>query len=123
MDSHHDPASEGKRLSEDAANRARAVAARKAHPRYSVWLINPSAEGRESANEARVSALLKKLGEIEKLLQVRHYDEAENELKALLQDYPGEARLLFALGQTASLWARDTTDDELQAQRLNRAVA
>ncbi|PYS62054.1 MAG: hypothetical protein DMF76_09690 [Acidobacteria bacterium] len=118
-----DPAREGKRIGEVAATRARAIAARKAHPRYSVWLIDPSAEGRESANEARVSALLKKLGEIEKLLQVRHYDEAENELKALLQDYPGEARLLFALGQTASLWARDTTDDDLQTQRLNRALA
>src|SRR5436853_1923743 len=89
-----DPARERKRIGEVAATRARAIAARKAHPRYSVWLIDPSAEGRESANEARVSALLKKLGEIEKLLQVRHYDEAENELKALLQEYPGEARLL-----------------------------
>jgi hypothetical protein len=27
------------------------------------------------------------------------------------------------LGQTAGLWARDTTDDDLQTQRLNRALA
>jgi len=27
------------------------------------------------------------------------------------------------MGQTPSLWARETTDDELQTQRLNRALA
>jgi hypothetical protein len=27
------------------------------------------------------------------------------------------------MGQTASLWARDTTDDDLQEQRLNAALA
>ena len=118
-----DPAREGKRLAEVAARRDRAMAARKAHARYSVWLISPGAEARDSANEARVSALLTKLGEVEKLLQVRQYQDAENQLKALLQEYPGEARLLFALGQTATLWARDTTDDELQAQRLLKALA
>ena len=30
--------------------------------------------------------------------------------------------MLFTMGQTASLWARETTDDELQTQRLNRAL-
>ena len=60
---------------------------------------------------------------MEKLLQTRNYEAAEMRLKALLQDYPGDARLLFTLGQTASLWARDTTDDDLQTQRLNRALA
>ena len=38
-----DPAREGKRLAETAAFRARALAARKAHPAYSVWLIDTSA--------------------------------------------------------------------------------
>ncbi len=61
--------------------------------------------------------------EVEKLLQTRNYEAAETRLKSLLQEYPGDARLFFALGQTASLWARDTTDDDLQTQRLNRALA
>jgi len=56
-------------------------------------------------------------------LQTRNYEQAETRLKALLQENPGDARLLFTLGQTASLWARDTTDDDLQSQRLNRALA
>ena len=66
--------------------------------------------------------MVKSLTEVEKLLQTHKYEEAETRLKALVQEYPGEPRLFFTLAQTASLWARDTTDDELQTQRLNRAL-
>jgi tetratricopeptide (TPR) repeat protein len=66
---------------------------------------------------------LNRLDEVEKLLQTRNYEQAETALKAMLLDYPGDVRLLVTLGQTASLWARDTTDDDLQAQRANRALA
>jgi tetratricopeptide (TPR) repeat protein len=118
-----DPAKEIARLTTSNAVRERAVAARKAHPRYSTWLIDPTAEVRESVDAGHSSALVKSLTEIEKLLQLRNYAEAESRLKAMMQDYPGDPRLLFTLGQTASLWARDTTDDELQTQRLNRALA
>jgi tetratricopeptide (TPR) repeat protein len=118
-----DPAREGKRLAEVNAARERAVAARKAHSRYSLWLIDPSAEMRETVDTSRTPALVKSLTEVEKLLQTRNYEAAESRLKSLLQEYPGDPRLFFALGQTASLWARDTTDDELQTQRLNRALA
>lgn len=118
-----DPVKEAKRLTEVNAARDRAIAARKAHPRYSLWLIDPTAETREVPDTPRTSALVKNLTEIEKLLQTRNYEAAETRLKSLLQEYPGDARLFFSLGQTASLWARDTTDDELQTQRLNRALA
>jgi hypothetical protein len=118
-----DLAKENKRLAVVTEARARANAARKAHPRYSLWLIDPPSEAREAADVSRNSALVKSLTEIEKLRQTRNYEEAENRLKALLQEYPGDPRLLFTLGQTASLWARDTTDDDLQSQRLNRALA
>lgn len=118
-----DPVRESKRLAEVSAARDRAAAARKAHPRYSLWLIDPSAEAREGTETVRSSGLVKGLSEIEKLLQTRNYQEAETRLKGLLQEYPGEPRLLFTMGQTASLWARDTTDDDLQSQRLNRALA
>jgi len=63
------------------------------------------------------SALVKNLTEVEKLLQTRNYEEAEARLKAMQPDYPGEPRLFFTMAQTASLWARDTTDDDLQTQR------
>jgi hypothetical protein len=118
-----DPVRENKRLAEVSAVRDRANAARKAHPRYSVWLVDPSAEAREGTEVVRSSGLVKALSEVEKLLQTRNYEEAETRVKGLLQEYPGDPRLFFTLGQTASLWARDTTDDELQSQRLNRALA
>jgi hypothetical protein len=117
-----DPAREGKRLAELATVRDRALAARKAHPRYSLWLIDPEAEAREAVNASTNSALVKSLSEVEKLLQTRNYEAAETRLKVLVQEYPREPRLFFTMAQTASLWARDTTDDDLQTQRLNRAL-
>ncbi len=118
-----DPAKEIARLTANNAARERALAARKAHPHYSSWLIDPNAETRDAEDYTRTSALVKSLSEIEMLLQLRNYEEAESRLKALLQDYPRDPRLLFTLGQTASLWARDTTDDDQQTQRLHRALA
>ena len=118
-----DATKESKRLAEVSTARERALAARKAHPRYSSWLIDPSSEGREAAEGPVKSTLITKFSEVEKLLQTRNYEAAEARLKALLQEYPGDARLFFTLGQTASLWARDTTDDDLQTQRLTRALA
>jgi hypothetical protein len=123
MISGFDTARESKRLAENSAVRERALAARKAHPRYSVWLVDPRADTREGVDTSRNPALVKSLTEIEKLLQTRNYEEAETRLKALVQEHPAEPRLFFTMAQTASLWARDTTDDELQSQRLNRALA
>jgi tetratricopeptide (TPR) repeat protein len=118
-----DAAKENKRLADVATARTRAIEARKAHPRYSLWLIDPSFEARETATGTRNTALLGKLTEVEKLLQTGNYEQAENSLRALLLDYPGDPRLLFTLGKTASLWARDTTDDDLQTKRLNGALS
>jgi len=118
-----DQAKESKRLADVATIRDRALAARKAHPRYSTWLVDPGAESREATVDTRSNALVKSLSEVEKLLQTRNYEAAETRLRSLLQDYPGDPRLLFTLGQTASLWARDTTDDDQQTQRLHRALA
>jgi hypothetical protein len=118
-----DPMRETRRLADVQNARERALAARKAHGRYSLWLIDPTAETRETVDTSRTSALVKSLTEVEKLLQTRNYEAAESRLKSLLQEYPGDARLFFALGQTSSLWARDTTDDDLQTQRLNRALS
>jgi hypothetical protein len=123
MISGFDTARESKRLSETSVERARAQAARKAHPRYSVWLIDPTSEGRETVDTSRNSALVKSLTEIEKLLQTRNYEEAEARLKALVQEHPAEPRLFFTMAQTASLWARDTTDDALSNYRLAVAAA
>jgi tetratricopeptide (TPR) repeat protein len=118
-----DAAKEDKRMTEAATARNRAIEARKAHPRYSLWLVDPAFEARETADTSYNNALVNKLTDVEKLLQTRNYEQAETTLKSMLVEYPGEVRLLFTLGLTASLWARDTTDDDLQIQRANRALA
>jgi tetratricopeptide (TPR) repeat protein len=118
-----DASKEGKRLTDTATARNRAIEARKAHPYYSAWLVDPTFEPRDAVDLSRNGALLNKLTEVERLLQTRNYEQAESALKALLLDYPGDVRLLFTLGLTSSLWARDTIDDDLQTQRLNRALA
>jgi tetratricopeptide (TPR) repeat protein len=118
-----DATKESKRLAGVADARNRAAAARKAHPHYALWLIDPAFESRDAADVSRNAALLDKLSEVEKLWQTRNYEQAETMLRSLLQDFPGDARLLFTLAQTASLWARETTDDDQQTQRLNRALA
>ncbi len=40
----------------------------------------------------------------------------------MLKEYPGEPRIFFALGQTASLAATDATDESVRDERLNRAL-
>jgi tetratricopeptide (TPR) repeat protein len=118
-----DATKESKRLADATAARTRALEARKAHAHYSVWLVDPTFEAGEAVEMTRNAALLNKLAEVEKLLQTRNYEQAETTLKGMLLDYPGDVRLLFTLGKTATLWARDTTDDDLQIQRANRALA
>jgi len=122
MISGFDPARELKKRSEVKDAHDRAIAARKAHPRYSSWLVDPAGEKNTPADSPRSLALTKSLKEVETLLQTKDYVAAETKLKSLLRENPADPRLFFALGQTASLWARDTTDDDLQEQRLNQAL-
>ena len=108
-----DPVRETRRLEEAASARGRAVLARKAR----------AAEG----NNANVAAslpnapLVKKLLDVDKLLQMKNYAAAEENLLALLREFPGEPRVFFALAETANLSARDATDEVVQTQRLNKA--
>lgn len=80
----------------------------------------------ESANveapTGRDAALVKDLATVEDTLRRKDYNDAENRLKEMLANYPGEPRIFFALGRAASLAAMDATDEEIQAQRLNRAL-
>jgi len=118
-----DPAREGRRPADYSAVVTRTVAARKSHPRYTQWLTNPGASETADTGDPRNLSLVKGLNEVEKLRQLKNYAEAEARLKSLQQEFPGDARILFTMGQTASLWARDSTDDDLQTERLERALA
>jgi tetratricopeptide (TPR) repeat protein len=110
-----DAAHEARRLEEADAARKRAIAARKAR----------ETQGAENAvAEASLpnAALVKKLLEVDNLMQLKNYAAAEERLLALLREFPGEPRVFFALGEVASRSARDATDENVQSERLNKAL-
>lgn len=121
MISSFDPAREARRLSENEAARQRALAARQARLLARRVEVGPPVYSEAEATKAAV--LVKELADIEQTLRLKDYNNAETRLKALLQDYSREPRIFFALAQTASLAAADATDEEVQAERLNRALA
>jgi hypothetical protein len=112
-----DPAREAKRPAEYAEAVQRATAAREARiaARRSQAEMNVAATGKEAA-------LVRDLAAIEDTLRNKDYNDAENRLREMLKEYPSEPRIFFALGQTASLAASDATDENVQAERLNRAL-
>ena len=113
-----DPAREAKRPAEYAEARQRAITAREARlaARKAQSDVNLEASGPRNA------ALVRDLAAIEDTLRNKDYNDAEARLRELLKEYPREPRIFFALGQTASLAAMDATDEQVQAQRLNRAL-
>ncbi len=112
-----DPVREAKRPAEYAETVQRALAAREARTaaRRSQAELNTSTDVRESA-------LVRDLATIEDTLRNKDYTGAEARLREMLTEYPREPRIFFALGQTASLAAMDATDEQVQAERLNRAL-
>jgi hypothetical protein len=120
MISSFDPARETRRLAENAEARKRALAAREA--RLSARNVEVAPLVYTEAEAAKNALLVKKLGEIEQTLRLKDYVTAEARLKELVRDFPREPRIFFALAQTASIAAADATDEEVQAERLNRAL-
>ena len=112
-----DPARESKRPAEYAETVQRAKAAREARiaARRSQEELNSEESGKEAA-------LVRDLAAVEDTLRNKDYTDAENRLRELLKEYPREPRIFFALGQTASLAASDATDENVQSERLNRAL-
>lgn len=121
MISTFDPVRESRRPSEYAAARQRAVAARQA--RASARKSGLESPLYTAAEASSAAVFVKKLSEIEEVLRLKDYPAAELRLKELMKDYPREPRIFFALAQTASLAAVDATDEDVQAERLNRALA
>ena len=112
-----DPAREAKRPAEYAETVQRALAAREART-----AARRSQSEVDTATDPRESALVRDLSAVEDTLRNKDYNEAEARLREMLKEYPREPRIFFALGQTASLAAMDATDEQVQAERLNRAL-
>jgi len=116
-----DPAREERRPAEYAAPRQRALAARQA--RLAARKADPDLAPYSDAETTRVAALVKDLAAVEDTLRLKDYNNAEARLKGMLKDYPREPRVFYALAQTASLAASDATDEQVQSERLNKALA
>lgn len=107
---------EGARPGEYATARARHLAAReKARVANSV--------APESPEDAQRAALFENLEQVDELLKLKNYTEAETQLRAMLKEFQGEPRIFFALAQAASLSAQDAFEENLQRERLNRALS
>ncbi|MDQ2922175.1 MAG: hypothetical protein M3R52_11270 [Acidobacteriota bacterium] len=115
-----DPVRETRRLTENAQARERALAARQS--RLAARKIDTDPPVYSEVEKAKAVALIRKLADIEQTLRLKDYENAETRLKDLLRDYSREPRIFFALAQTASFAAADATDEEVQANRLNRAL-
>lgn len=115
-----DPAREGRRLTEISESRQRALAAREA--RLAARRVELETPVYSEAEPARAAALVKRLAEIEQTLRLKDYNNAESRLKDLLREYSREPRIFFALAQTASLAAADAIDEDVQTERLKRAL-
>ena len=114
-----DPVREAKRPAEYADAKQRATAAREARlaARKAQADVNVASTG-----SPRDTALVRDLAAIEDTLRNKDYNDAEARLREMLKEYPREPRIFFALGQTASLAAADATDEQVQSERLNRAL-
>jgi hypothetical protein len=112
-----DPAREGKRPAEyaEVVQRARAAREARAASRKAQAEVGGEISGREAG-------LVRDLATIEDTLRSKDYNGAEARLREMLQEYPREPRIFFALGRTASLGAMDATDEQVQSERLNRAL-
>jgi hypothetical protein len=115
-----DPVREARRPAEYAEAKQRAVARREA--RIAARRAESEMSSTSDPLGNRDSALVKELAAVEDILRLKDYSDAEGRLKGMLQTYPREPRIFFALGQTASLAAMDATDEQVQTERLNRAL-
>jgi hypothetical protein len=102
-----EPAKEANRLTEFAEARRRAIAAREEQRKVALTVVeNP---------------LTKKLTEIEPMIRLQKYAEAEAELRQLLVKNPNEPRVSYNLGRVLSLSAASITDVERRDQLLKEA--
>jgi len=115
-----DPAKEAGRLEANFSTRKRALETRK--ERAAVLAKANANPGESEPGSERRRAMFNSLGEVEELLRVKNYTEAETRLKALMLEFQQEPRIFFALGQAASLSAQDAFDENLQAERLGKAL-
>lgn len=113
-------APEMNRLADNKAARERATKAREAR-RAANNTANEITDN-DPASKRRAN-LIKSLTEVDDLIRIKNYEQAEIKLKELLKEYPGEPRIFYALGRAASLSAVGVTDQTILEERLGRALS
>lgn len=118
------PAREQNRPAEFAEARARAIAAREERRKRAAEESPVNAESAKRLSELKkrldaVEVLTQK--EIAKKTEAKNFEEVEKSLKQLLEEYPNEASIYYALGRAASLAAREAFDEGLRDRRLEDA--
>jgi hypothetical protein len=116
-----DPAREIRRPAEYAEARQRAIAEKQS--RAASRQAEAETTTYSPGEAARAASLVRSLSQVEELLRLKDYTNAEARLKELFKDHPREPRVFFALAQTASLAAQDATDEDVRDERLKRALA
>jgi hypothetical protein len=112
-----DPARELRRPEEYAPARARVAAARERAMKEA-----SNAAPADEQEAVRRLALVRSLDEVSRMLQARNYADAEARLRTMLEEFRGEPRVFFALGQTWSASAADAANEETRDARLNNAL-
>lgn len=115
-----DAGKEKARLKENQAARKQAVAdlAKRRQENAAKQIVE-----NDSASQIRNNELIKGLNDVEQMLKTQDFEQAENFLKEMLLKFPGEPRILYALGRTASLSANNVFDEGLRDERLKKAAA
>jgi putative NADH-flavin reductase len=119
-----DTTKEGSRLAQYADARKRALVAREERKKQAAVEITAS-----NAAFERTKLLKSKLDEVEVLIKAetakqkdaKNYEEIENRLKQILNEFPNESSVYYALGRVSSLSASEAFDEELRDQRLENA--
>jgi hypothetical protein len=114
-----DVGKEKARLTQNANARKEAVAASK---KRRVNELQKAFSDEESAR-IRNDELIKSLNDVEQLLQTNDFEQAEKRLNEIKEKYPGELRVYYALGRTASLAAKQAFDETARDELLKKAVA
>ena len=119
-----DTTKEDSRLVQNADARKRALVAREARKNQASAEITASNTAFE-----RTKLLKSKLDEVEVLIKAeaakqkdaKNYEEIDNRLKQVLNEFPNESSVYYALGRVSSLSAAEAFDENLRDQRLENA--
>ena len=113
------PTRESRRRAEYAPAVTRFREAR-ARARAAAEAANAEASARAPQSEQR-RALIKGLNDVDQLVRLKNYEEAETRLRAMVEEFRGSREASMRSGQVSSVSAQDAFDENLQAARLGRA--